>query len=103
MPIGTFTQKIADQSKTSISAPPSTGPRPNPRPAIVAQIPIAHARRSGSNASARIDSDSGARRAAPTPCSARKAISMWSLVESAQPAENTVKSTNPRAKTRFRP
>jgi hypothetical protein len=54
-PIGTFTQKIADQSKASISAPPRTGPRPKPKPAIVAHIPIAHARRSGSNASTRID------------------------------------------------
>ncbi len=76
MPIGTFTQKIADQSKISISAPPSTGPSPKPKPAIVAQIPIAQGRRSGSKASTRIDSESGASSAAPMPCSARNAISM---------------------------
>ena len=46
-PIGTFTQKIADQSKAAISAPPTIGPAPNPIPATAAQIPIAHARRSG--------------------------------------------------------
>ncbi len=47
MPIGTFIQKIADQSKSSIRRPPTIGPPPKPMPATVAQMPIAHARRSG--------------------------------------------------------
>ena len=51
----------------------------------------------------RIESDCGARSAAPMPCSARNAISIWSLVESAQPAEKSVKRANPRTKTRLRP
>ena len=46
MPTGTFSQKIADQSKSSISSPPRIGPPLKPRPATVAQMPIAHARRS---------------------------------------------------------
>jgi hypothetical protein len=55
MPNGTLTQKMADQSKALMSAPPRIGPPPEPRPATVAQIPIAHARRSGGNASAMIE------------------------------------------------
>jgi hypothetical protein len=103
MPNGTFTQKIADQSNASISRPPATGPAPKPRPAIMAQMPIAQCRRSAGNASTMIDSASGASIAAPTPCSARIAISISSLVESAQPAEKAVNHTKPSTNTRFRP
>jgi hypothetical protein len=56
IPIGTFIQKMADQSKAPIRTPPTIGPPPNPKPATVAQMPIAEARRSGGNASTRIES-----------------------------------------------
>ena len=45
-PSGTLTQKIADQSKRSISSPPTIGPLPNPIPAAAAHMPIAPVRRS---------------------------------------------------------
>jgi hypothetical protein len=66
-------------------------------------MPIAHARRSGGYASTRIESESGARSAAPTPWSARNTISISSLVDRAHPTEKIVKSTKPARKTRRRP
>src|SRR5580698_5542779 len=41
---GTLTQKMDDHPNTPSRRPPTTGPRPKPRPAQVAQIPIAPAR-----------------------------------------------------------
>ena len=45
--MGTLTQKIDDQSNTDRRRPPTTGPRPKPKPAMAAQIPKAPARRAG--------------------------------------------------------
>lgn len=95
MPIGTLTQKIADQSKSPISTPPTIAPLPKPIPAAAAQTPIAVVRRSCGKASIRIESVSGAISAAPTPCSARKAIRCGSSGASAQAAENAVKTARP--------
>ena len=47
MPMGTFTQKTAGQPDSWISTPPTIGPAPNPRPATLAQMPIAVVRHSG--------------------------------------------------------
>ena len=103
-PSGTLTQKIADQSNSSMSTPPRIGPSPNPSPAAAAQMPIAAVRRSSSgNASTRIDSASGAMSAAPAPCSARNATSCGSSVASAHSAEPTVKTRQPDTNTRLRP
>src|SRR5580698_5935138 len=43
---GTLTQKTEDQLKTERRAPPTTGPRPKPRPEMAAHMPNAPARRS---------------------------------------------------------
>ncbi len=43
---GTLTQNTEDQLKTDRRAPPTTGPRPKPRPEMAAHVPKAPARRS---------------------------------------------------------
>ena len=50
-----------------------------------------------------IESESGFRSAAPTPCTTRAAISPLSLVESAQAADESVKMTRPTRNMRLRP
>ena len=57
---GTLTQKMDDHPNTPSRRPPTTGPRPKPRPATVAQIPIALARAFPAYVSLRMDSASQA-------------------------------------------
>ena len=94
-PIGTFTQKTDDQAKACSRMPPRMGPIPNPRPATAAQVPIALVRRSGGNASTRIERVSAAMSAPPTPWSARATMSSGSVRASAHSAEQAVKTARP--------
>jgi len=55
------------------------------------------------NVEAMIDSDSGLSSAAPTPCSARAAISSESLEESAHSIDDSVKMPSPTMNIRLRP
>jgi hypothetical protein len=66
-PNGTLTQKMDDHPNTPSSRPPTTGPSPKPRPAQVAQIPIAPARAFPEYAWLRMDSASADIMAPPTP------------------------------------
>ena len=74
-PIGTLIQKIQCHEASWIIAPPTSGPSATAMPLIPDQTPIAMPRRSGGNASASSVSVSGVAIAAPTPWTARAAIS----------------------------
>ena len=102
-PIGTLSQKIHCHASVSVTAPPSTGPATTARPVIAPNTPSAHARRSGGNAALSSASDSGAIIAAPTPCTARAAISQPTLVASAHAADAATNSSSPAANSRRRP
>ena len=77
---GTLSQKIACQRMPSTTAPPMTGPSATPRPETPPQMPIAIARRAAGTAAASRVRDSGMIAAAPTPWTARAAISGSALV-----------------------
>ena len=98
-----MTQKTDDQPKTLRSRPPTIGPTMNPTPAIAAHVPMADGRSSSGVASTKIDNVSDDISAPPTPCTARKAISSTSTVDSAQAAEPTTNMTIPTTKHRRRP
>ena len=66
-PIGTFTQKTADQDTRSTRNPPASGPTESPSAETPAQTPIAVGSCLRGNAATRIESDSGLSSAAPAP------------------------------------
>ena len=101
--MGTLTQNTAGQPKKWISTPPTIGPAPKPRPATLAQMPMAPVRASGGYASIKIESVSGAMIAAPTPCSPRKSTSCASLRASPHARDNTVNTAIPTRNRRLRP
>ena len=68
-----------------------------------AQMPIAVGTWLRGNADTMIESESGLRSAAPTPCATRAAISWVSVVESAQAADESVKMARPTRKIFLRP
>ncbi len=75
MTIGTLIRKTEPHQKCSSRKPPKTGPIATARPTEPAHTPIALARSRGSNTFEMIDSVAGMIAAAPTPISARAAIS----------------------------
>src|SRR5437867_13163135 len=92
-------KKIHDQLSALVRAPPSRTPAAPPLPDAAPQIPSARFRsRPSRKVVVRIDRAAGERRAAPSPCSERKAISEPSdqakpsskelAVNSARPATN---------------
>ena len=75
MPIGTLMPKIQCQSRARITAPPTSGPSATAMPLMPDHTPMARPRFSAGNVSASSVSVSGVTTAAPTPCTARAAIS----------------------------
>ncbi len=102
-PIGTFTQKTADQEKCWVRKPPSSGPMARPRPEMPAQMPIACGSCLRGNTATRIESESGLSSAPPTPWTARNPISWVSVWASAHAIDDSVKMTRPTMKMRLRP
>ena len=93
MPMGTLIQKIHCQDAASVTAPPMTGPSAAPRPAVAPQRPSAMPRRCGGVTLAMSVTVSGVTIAAPTPWTARAAISApmpGASAEAALPAVNTM-------------
>src|SRR5919198_440996 len=75
-PTGTLMKKIHDQLSALVSAPPSKTPAAPPLPDAAPQIPSARLRsRPSRKVVVRIESAAGESIAAPSPCSARNAIS----------------------------
>ena len=72
---GRFRKKIARQDTYSVSAPPTTGPIASASADTPAQVPIALPRSSGGKVTVMIESVAGIMNAAPTPWTARPAIS----------------------------
>ena len=100
---GTFRKNTARQLTCSISQPPVTGPMA----AVIAlnpdHSPIARPRCASSNVALMIARLPGTRNAAPTPCSARPAISTGAEVARPQKIDATVKKATPARNTRLRP
>ncbi len=103
-PTGTLTKKIHSQPSHFVSTPPIRTPTAAPLPPIAPQTPSALLRSEpSSNVVVMIDSADGERIAAPSPCTARAAISCPSEFERPQASEASVNSATPNMKTRRRP
>ena len=72
---GTLTKKTEPQSNQRSNSPPTSGPSPMPTAARPAQIPMAFPRSSRGNTAVIVDSVAGMMSAAPSPITARHAIS----------------------------
>src|SRR3954452_12028298 len=104
MPTGTLTKKIHGHENDCVSQPPSTSPNAEPPIAITAQTPSARARSFPSaNVVEMIESAAGEISAAPSPCSARKPISIPELAARPFSSDAAVKMTSPMRKSRLRP
>jgi hypothetical protein len=103
IPIGTFKKKTDCQPRRSTMYPPSVGPRARAIPETPAQMPSAFARSFTGKVTVKIESVPGIRRAPPTPCNARNAISWVGFCETPQRNENTVKTPTPARNIFFRP
>jgi hypothetical protein len=100
---GTLRRKTEDQSNHSSSRPPASGPRPIPTAASAAQIPIALPRSSAGKTLAMIDSVAGMISAAPTPISARTAITCPAVSATRAPRLATPKIAMPACRASLRP
>ena len=103
MPIGTFSQKIHCQEVPSTTAPPTSGPMAMARPPTAPHAPRARPRRAGGTAADSRVSVSGMTTAAPTPWSARAAISQLMPGARAAAADPVVNRPRPATNTRRRP
>src|SRR5579875_2500779 len=93
-PIGTFRNMTQRHDATSVTTPPTTGPRAAPAAEAVAYRAMARSRAGPSeNLVVSRDSAVGAARAAPAPWRARAASSMDELV--ASPPANELKVNKP--------
>jgi len=102
-PIGMFTPNTRRQFAAATSSPPSEGPNPAAAAPTADSSATPWERCSGGNAfstSARAD---GTRKAAPSPCTTRKAISTSADGATAHSSEPTVNSSRPKTNTRRRP
>ena len=102
-PIGTLTRNTRRQLAAATSSPPSEGPRPAAAAPTADSKATPCARCAGGNAfstSARAD---GTRKAAPSACTTRKAISASADGAIAHSSEPTVNSSRPKMKIRRRP
>src|SRR5256714_492059 len=99
-PIGTLTHSTHCQPSPSVSTPPSSTPAAPPLPATAPHTPSALVRSGPSrNGVVTIDRAAGERMAAPSPCTARAAIS-WPESTASPPArEASADSTSPDMKT----
>ena len=88
-------RKIEPHQKFSSSAPLTTPPSATPTPANPAQIAIARGRSRGGNTWARIDNVAGITNAAPTPMTARDAITAVAEFDTTAAAEARPKMIRP--------
>src|ERR1044072_7792711 len=92
---GRLKRKMPRQSRCSISQPPVIGPIATPIPATADQMAMAFGRSCAGKMFVRIDSVVGMIPAAPTPISARDAISADELPAIAARTEPTPNTTSP--------
>ncbi len=103
-PTGTLTKKIHSQPSHLVSTPPISTPTAAPLPPIAPQMPSALFRSAPSSKVVEtIESAEGERIPAPSPWTARAAISIPSEVERPQVSDASVKRTTPPMKMRRRP
>ena len=102
-PIGTLIQKIQVQSSPLTTAPPTIGPLATAIPVTALNRPIAVPRFSAGKAALNSARPRDIMNAAPTPWTARAAISQPTLGEAAQAAEASANPTIPTAYNRRRP
>ena len=102
-PSTTPSAKIACHPTASTSTPPTSGPAANASPITAPQIPIARARASPSNSCASSASEAGNMTAAPSPCSARAAISSPDEEAIVHSADATVNRHTPITNSFLRP
>ena len=100
MPTGTFTRKIARQLPSSVSRPPSAGPRLRPIDTLTAFRPSALPRSPWANVRAMIAGPIAMIIAAPTPWTARAAMRAPGPGAPPQTALAAVKTANPTRYTR---
>lgn len=101
---GTASRNAAPHQKVSTSAPPITGPAAMPSANIVAQMPIATARRRASRKMLEInDSVEGMSVAPATPSRARATISSSAFGAKAARIETAAKAVVPITSRRLRP
>ncbi len=101
---GTFTNRTEPHQACSSSQPPMIGPAATATPLTALQIPIALARSPGSvKVLVRIASVAGKISAAPTPISARPAMSISALPASPANADVAPNTTRPTMSARLRP
>ena len=94
-PIGTLIQKIQCQFAPCTTAPPTSGPPAIASPAMPPQMPTTAPRREAGNALVRIVRLSGVTAAAPSPWTARAAISVSAVGASAHAAEARLNRASP--------
>ncbi len=101
--IGTLTRKTEPHQKWSSSQPPMIGPSGRPSAEAADITPTALVRSSGANSEGSTDSASGVTRAAPTPMTARAAITVSTSPASAPTTEPARKTPSPAISIRRRP
>src|SRR5919109_2987444 len=103
-PTGTLTKKIHCQPRYFVRIPPKRTPAAAPEPPSAPQMPSALFRSAPSvNVVVTIESAAGEMIAAPTPCTAREAISTPALCASPHVSDVAVKRIKPPTKIRRRP
>ncbi len=94
-PKGTVTKKMSLQPPAANNNPPTVGPRANPTAWAAPWIPMAPPSERLGTASTMMATLLACRRAAPTACTARKAIRAPRLGANPQSTEPSTKSPNP--------
>ena len=103
-PSGTLMRKIQPQCRCWLTTPPIAGPSARPSAPIAPEMPIAMVRsRALVNVATTIASDAGSTSAAPSPCTARAAISTPPLPARPAASEESVKMARPARNTRRLP
>ena len=99
----TLIRKIVPHQNDSSSTPLTMPPRATPMPATPAQIAMARGRSSGGNTWARIDSVAGITNAAPTPITARAAMTPVDEVDVTANSDAAPNTTSPAFSASRRP
>ena len=103
-PTGTLIRKTHRQLRWSVSSPPTSPPVAPPAVPTAVHSAIARVRAAPSgNVAVTSDNVTGARTAAPTPCTARAAISTPPLCATPAARLAAVNSPSPSRNTRLRP
>jgi hypothetical protein len=100
---GTLTRKTEPHEKCSSSRPPPVGPTATPIPKTPAQMPMAFACSSRGKTFMRIESVAGMMSAPPMPITAREAVSISLVVDSAAATDEAPKMSRPMLSARLRP